>query len=75
MSRSYHVTKRAAVRAFVVDHDADLVEEAFDKAGVKRRERLERGREALGLKRQPNRRTVAAERALTRAVRKRRGES
>lgn len=55
MSRSYHVTKRAAVRAFILDSDTDLTAEASDKAGIKRRERVQRSREALGLKRQPNR--------------------
>jgi hypothetical protein len=74
MSRSYHVTKRAAVRAFILDGDKDLTAEASDKAGIKRRERVQRGRQALGLKRQPNHRAVAAERELTRAVLRRRGE-
>ena len=53
MSRSYHVTKRAAVRAFILDGDTDLTAEGSDKAGIKRRERAQRSCEALGLKRQP----------------------
>lgn len=74
MSRSYHVTKRAAVRAFILDGDTDLTAEGSDKAGIKRRKRAQRSREALGLKRQPNHRAVAAERELTRAVLRHRGE-
>jgi len=46
MSRSYHVTKRAAVRAFNLDGDTDLTAEASDRAGTKRRERVQHSREA-----------------------------
>lgn len=74
MSRSYHVTRKASIRTFVLEGDPHRIAEASDKAGVKRRERVQRDRAKLGLKRQPNRTTVAAERDLTRAVVRRRGE-
>jgi hypothetical protein len=74
MSRSYHVTRKASIRAFVIDGDQDLIAEASDKAGIKRREIVQRAREVIGFKRQPNRQAVAAERDLTRAVLRRRGE-
>lgn len=74
MSRSYHVTRRASIRAFVFEGDPHLTGETSDKAGVKRREQEQRARAKFGLERQPNRRSVAAERDLTAAVLRRKGE-
>jgi hypothetical protein len=74
MSRSYHVTRKASIRAFVLEGDTHLIAETSDKAGIKRREQVQRGRAKLGLKRKPNRTAVAAERDLTKTVIKRCGE-
>lgn len=74
MSRSYHVTRKESIRAFVLEGDTHLIAETSDKAGIKRREQVQRGRAKLGLKRKPNSVAVAAERDLTRAAAKRFGE-
>jgi hypothetical protein len=62
------------MRAFVLEGDPHPTTETSDKAGVKRRERVQRDLARSGLPRQPNSTTVAAERALTKAVLSRRGE-
>jgi hypothetical protein len=46
MSRSYHVTRRAAIRAFA-EGDFEPTVEASDKSGVKSRERQQRQIEAV----------------------------
>lgn len=74
MSGSYHVTRKASIRTFVLEGDPHRIAETSDKAGVKRRERCSEIAAKLGLKSQPNRTTVAAERDLIRAVVRWRGE-
>jgi hypothetical protein len=67
MSRSYHVTRRTAKRAFAEGDTAPMFD-ASDKAGIKIREKQQR-HVAVGLgKRTKNSTVVAEERALTKRV-------
>ena len=67
MSRSYHVTKREAIRAFA-EGDIGPTVSTSDKSGIKKKEKRERRRAAaIGL-RQTNSAIVSSEKALTRRV-------
>ena len=67
MSRSYHVTKRKAVRAFS-EGDTTPAVDASEKSGIKKRERRERQAATAAGRRPKNSAIVADERALTKRV-------
>jgi hypothetical protein len=67
MSRSYHVTKRAAIRAFA-EGDTAPTEDASEKSGVKKAEKQERGLAATIGHRQKNSAIVSGEKGLTKRV-------
>ena len=73
MSRSYHVTKKAAVRAFSRD-DTGPASEASDKAGVKKLEKCERRIAVVTGIRRKNSAIVSSEKALTKRLVERRAE-
>ena len=73
MSRSYHVTKRAALRAFA-EGDTTPALDASEKSGIKRMEKSERRVATTTGRRQKNSAIVADEKALTKRVLKKRAE-
>jgi hypothetical protein len=73
MSRSYHVTKRAAIRAFS-EGDTTPTLDASEKSGIKKIEKRERRVAAVTDLRQKNSAIVAGEKALTKRVLKKRAD-
>ena len=73
MSRSYHVTKRAAIRAFAEGDTAPTLD-ASEKSGIKKMEKRQRRVAATTGLRQKNSTIVADEKALTKRVLRKRGE-
>ena len=71
MSRSYHVTKRKAVRAFS-EGDTPPASDASENSGIKKVERRERQVAAATARRQKNSAIVADEKRLTKRVLKKR---
>jgi hypothetical protein len=71
MSRSLHVTRRSSIRAFA-EGDTGPTGDASDKSGIKKKEKLARRLAAITGHRKKNSVIVSAERALTRAVLKKR---
>jgi hypothetical protein len=74
MSRSYHETKRAAIRAFA-DGDTTPTLGASEKSGIKKMEKRERRVAATTGRRQKNSAIVADEKALTKRVIKKRANN
>ena len=67
MSRSFHVTRRAAIRAFA-EGDTTPAAGASDKSGVKKKEELARQLAATVGHREKNSAIVSSEKALTKRV-------
>jgi hypothetical protein len=67
MSRSYHVTKRAAIRAFSEGDNAPTLD-ASEKSDIKKTEKRERRAAVAGLRRRKNSAIVAGEKDLTKRV-------
>ena len=67
MSRSYHVTRRAAIRAFA-QGDTVPGEAASEKSGIKKEEKRERRVAALTARRKKNSAIVSGEKNLTKIV-------
>ena len=73
MSRSYHVTKRVAIRAFA-EGDTTPALDTSEKSGIKRMEKRQRRVATTTLRRSKNSAIVADEKALTKRVLKKRAE-
>jgi hypothetical protein len=73
MSRSYHVTRRAAIRAFA-EGDSIPAAQASEKAWVKKAETLERDRARTVGHRSKNSTIVSDQKGLTKRVLERRDE-
>ena len=73
MSRSYHVTKRAAIRAFAEGDTAPTLD-ASEKSGIKKMEKRQRRIVATTGLRQKNSAIVADEKALTKRVLRKRAD-
>jgi hypothetical protein len=67
MSRSFHVTSRAAIRAFA-EGDFAPTADASDKSGVKKKEKIARRLAIVTGHRQKNSALVSGEKALTKRV-------
>lgn len=73
MSRSYHVTKRAAIRAFS-EGDTTPTLDASEKSGIKKIERRERRVVPATGRRRKSSMIVADEKGLTKRVLKKRAD-
>jgi hypothetical protein len=71
MSRSFHVTRRAAIRAFA-EGDTAPAADASDKSGIKKKEKLARRLAIPFGHRQKNSAIVSSEKTLTKRVLKKR---
>jgi hypothetical protein len=67
MSRSFHVTRRASIRAFA-EGDTAPAADASDKSGVKKKEKLARRLASAFGHRRKNSAIVSSEKALTKRV-------
>jgi len=70
MSRSYHLTRRAAIRAFT-DGDTRPAAQASEKAWVKKAETVERSRARTVGHRSKNSAIVADQKSLTKRLARR----